>query len=289
MIKIGVFTGEEEVDRLHAAIKTQENIEIIENIFFDSTLSEPDAMFITYKDQQSFELIQKCIKSFKHVYISRSEKLPYEDFQQLVKIGEESRVHIYPDFSSQTCYLKENIDKKLTSDVHYISLKQNISGELLQEDLKSLLLKNIDIALSFTKANVKKVTTNTWPFGDSVSGTIYVHFDFDNGNMASILIHSHFQTGEQRIELFSQTESVRITMNDVSLKSSILNTESPVIQYSTVSISENTGFTSNINSFIKTLNGVFFGFVDIDNKFNAIRLCDLVCAKLKCNCPLIII
>lgn len=284
MMKFGLLREDENINKIKTVLASIKELTLVEDIPHEQFDFKIDAIQISFSGIPSIALINNYLKNFKHVFLSNSHKLDFIDFQKIVKISEESNVRFYTDFESPASFIKQNIVNDLSGDIQLIEIKHKIQAIGLLTDtsfLKKQILCNIDIALSVSKANVKKVSAYIWPLFNEENAVVKINLEFDNNSVASIVILNDSYDNLQNIEMYTKSEIVSIVKNENVLNVTHSTNNSSNTTFNK-DVDDSTYLKSNINSFLAALDGVLPGIIDIDNKYNAIRICNIVCSKLMC-------
>jgi len=235
MIKFGIIGSDRHLHQLAHLVKNtaefeltgwyDDNFEKGNTIDFPGLITYPsidalfryvDAVAISCKSDNPVYIVCKCLKHFKHVFLTDAQCLKYHDYNYILKIAEESNVKFYPEFGS---FIPDKIENLIPNvkDVQFIDINHTFSlneGICVDGRLSLALLRDINFITNFLKANVKKINANGWGFCEPGAGMLNAKIDFDNGASANLLLVNSIKPRQIQTVLYGKSEIVRINSID---------------------------------------------------------------------------
>jgi hypothetical protein len=183
---------------------------------FEAFLKYIDAIAININTHNSVEIIELCLKYFKHVFLTGAQHLSYKNYQKLEKIAEESNVRFYAVFDFNAELILNDVRNKY-KDLVFISLNHNYpkgKGICIDRRISSIVIQDLKLIFSLIKANVKKANANCWCFEQPGEGILSARLDFDNGAATNLVLVNSGNTEERNITLYYKSEILTINFID---------------------------------------------------------------------------
>ena len=248
----------------------------------DALFRYVDAVVVSHKNMTDVSSIIKCLKHFKHVFLTDAHCLKYDDFVYLEKIAEESNVIFYPEFGSIT---SENVPGLLENlkDLQYIDINHTFSpneGICVNGRLSLALLRDLHFITDLVQANVKKVNAHGWGFCEPGAGMMNARIDFDNASSANLLLANSIKPRQLQVVLYGKSTITRISAIDNIFK---INQESlsmgQINDFEKI-LPADSGLKTELKLFVSSIQQMASGFRSVENKYKSIRIAHLVHEKI---------
>ncbi|HEY4789317.1 MAG TPA: hypothetical protein VIH57_24875 [Bacteroidales bacterium] len=303
MIKIGIIGSDGHIQHLADLIKKNEDFELTgwyndrckdleDAIFPDNFIEYPtlealfryvDSVVVNLKTVSDPTIITKCLKYFKHVFLTDAQYLKYDDFGYFEKIADESNVKFYPEFGRLT---SESIDSFLfgLKDLLYIDINHTFSpneGICSGGKLSLALLRDIDFLTNLIHANVKKVFANGWGFCEPGAGMMNARIDFDNASSANLLLINSIKPRQVHTVLYgkSMVTTIYAIDNIIKINQESLSSGMMINCFETIIPADNS-LKQELILFASAIQQKNFGLRSIENKYKSIRIAHLIHEKI---------
>jgi predicted dehydrogenase len=155
---------------------------------FDELLKNSDAIDFTVPHTFYFDQVSKAVRHSKHVFLSNPYTLQPGEFKAINNLLKEANVvaqigyteRFNPAYLSACKYISNPTFIDTARLVQYSSQNSQLSV------INDLMIKDIDIVLSFIKSNVKKVSANAVSIVNENPDMVSARIEFDNGSIANL-------------------------------------------------------------------------------------------------------
>lgn len=302
MIKVGIIGQDSQLLHLPDLIVKQNNIELTgwynENnvctkipLVSDNLIIYPtvealfrysDAIVISHQSITDITLVIKCLKHFKHVFLTDAQYLKYDDFIYLEKIAEESNVKFYPQFGSITFDSMHDLLDGL-EDLLYIDINHTFSpqeGICVDGRFSLALLRDLYFLTDLIFARVKKVSANGWGFCEPGAGMLNAKIDFDNATSANLLLVNSNKPRQLQVVLYGKSVITRVNADDHLLRVTQETLNHGQINSFEKEITTASSLNNELKLFVAAIQQKPDGLRSLDNKYNSIRINHLIHEKI---------
>ncbi len=215
---IGFFDPEESIRKEVAETYRTNAFDTLEAL-----INEVDIIDIVTPTFAHFDVAQKSMRAFKHVFIEKPITSTIEESQKLIALATEANVKV------QVGHV-ERFNPAFTAVVHYLNNPMFIETHRLAQfnprgtDVSvvlDLMIHDIDVVLSIVKSNVKNIHASGVSVLSDTPDIANARIEFDNGCVANLTA--------SRMSLKNMRKS-RFFQKDAYIAIDFLNKESEVIQ-----------------------------------------------------------
>lgn len=289
MIRIGIIGSDKRLLSVVDQIKAMENIRLTGflseegisatapcatgYVSIEELLYHIDAVLLSSDVSMNTELIERCLKKFKHVLAIDVRAISYERMAYLEKIAEESNVIFYPDFGETLISLPKTIG---LTQFCYAGIKHSINYYSEHENLSDILIQDINWILNLSGANIKKINASGWSFCNPGSGMLNVRLDFDNGSTANIVLENLAATKQFQASFYDTFTKTNISFEGATGQVIVLSLKTGEAEGFTIAPSQGVSLLKALSLFISAIAQEIPGLRALEAQFKTIRVNNLV-------------
>ena len=167
-----------------------------------------DALIVTGKAVDYFDIICRFLKSTRHVLILPDTSLSHQQLKTLTKIAEEAGVILNLHHNSLNNAIKEKI-KDFIYRPEYIFLKSQVSEDSkVYQTIFEALFRYIYLILELNPVNIVKYQVTGIPVCASEPRILDVAIQFENGTSAHLHISTYVKEESEKLEIFAQDRMI---------------------------------------------------------------------------------
>jgi hypothetical protein len=241
-----------------------------------------DSVVINHNDFKDISTVCKCLKHFKHVFLTEAQNLKYDDFIYLEKIAEESNVRLYLEFGGIAMRIPDEFPDNF-KDTQYVDINHTFApneGICVGDRLSIALLHDLNFLTNLVSANVKKINANGWGFCEPGAGMLNVKVDFDNGTYANLLLVNSVKPREIKATLYGKSEIARISVSDNLFKLTSESLSHGQLSRFEKAVSQDNLLRHELELFLSAIQLKPLGLRSLENKYKSIRMTYLIHEKV---------
>ena len=187
-------------------------------------LNESDALLILQNRRLDLGIAVSALKQFKHLFFSNASLIPEKEFQNLLKLSREANTIIRA--GNQSFYQKAFYEaiKEVNNPLYFEFIRPDAFCIRNLDKLKACLMSDIELALSLSKSQVRKVQAHSVIKENGIHQLISARIEFDNGASSTLTYTTLLPEKERILKIYQPNQCLLINFSEnVSQKNSVLN------------------------------------------------------------------
>jgi len=183
---------------------------------YEELLSLCDVISIVTPTPSHFELAGKAIKKGKHVFLEKPSTDSFETTSQLIRLSAEANVIVQVGhverFNPGFIGAKPFIDHPIVFEANRLA-KYNVRSTDVSVVL-DLMIHDIDLLLSITRAQVKKISANGSKVVSATADVANARIEFDNGMVANLSVNRVSPENVRTVKIFQKNTYITVNLLD---------------------------------------------------------------------------
>ena len=239
------------------------------------------------KSLHDSQWVETALKNFKSVFLEKPLSLPANDFRDLLKIAEEANVLVHQANSLLPYRIWDILKENEVSPTH-IEIRRSFQPGMKVVRFKEILLEDIEFTLTLLKGTPVKIWVNGSRSEEVLHGFFTAHIESDNGETTHL--NYNFLQPEEKVvaELYQSDKFYQIdyfhsgiTTYTLGKSKRNLPGKAMVLQDNiTLFPGDSNDFKSEINRFLRELEGMEKPKISLEECFTAISTVTRICEKI---------
>jgi len=177
--------------------------------FSDKLYDVSDALIVTDKAGEYFDIICRFLKRAKHVLILPDITLTIQQLKKLIKIAEEAGVILNLHHNTLNSAIKQKI-REFIIRPEYIFLKSQIIEKKTEKNycIFDALYRYIYLLFEFNPVNIVKYHVTGVPVYSTEPSILDINLQFENGTTAHLNISTCFKEESEKLEIFGHDKMI---------------------------------------------------------------------------------
>ncbi len=253
----------------------------------DALIEEVDVVDVVSSTPSHFQCASSAIRNLKHVFIEKPITSNLDESNRLIKLAKEAQViaqvgHI-ERFNPAFLAISPLLSQTRYIEAHRLSEFKNRNNDV--SVILDVMIHDIDLILSVTKANVRRVSANGASVLTSHIDIANARIELDNGCVAN-LTASRVAAGTTRKMRFYQKDACYVAdfLNKKAHSYELLreNVESGINKKDLPTV-DNNALRQELMSFGEAVLGKTEPKVSLEDGHKALALAELIAEKIKQN------
>lgn len=257
-----------------------------EFISYDELIEKSDAILFLSGNHPDSEKVNRAIKRFKHVFLSKALNIEDQRYFEMVELAREANVLVCTGnpLLYNSAFL--SLCNEITHPVHVEIRRKNKPEFKSDTNIIRELITDIEFLLSIIKANPKKIVPGGIQETRNIPTMINTRIEFDNGASAS-LIYDFLHDEEKHLAHIYQREN-HLYLDFIDLKTKIFQLEKnnnindsqtydkPFMRTHRSTHEANSSFITEIMAFYSSLSNKMEPKVSFEESLIALKLANKV-------------
>lgn len=248
---------------------------------YDELLKKSDAIDFTVHNDQYFEQVSKAIRLSKHVFLANPYRLRSNELKALDNLLKEA------DIVAHTGYTERFNPASLTASSYIHNPTFIDTARLVQYSpqnrelsvINDLMIKDIDLVLSYIKSNVKKISANAVSIVNENPDMVSARIEFDNGSIANLTAGRVSEMNIRKARVYQNHSYVFIDFYEKWVKLSAKGNEQ--IDFEDVIVNPSNEIANHFNAFASGIQHRTESPVSIENAYHASSIASRISEKIK--------